>query len=39
MHNLRKGSGTVIGLAMDDPAISEWSKLLTNGSALHFIIK
>ena len=28
-----------VGLAMDDPALSEWSKLLTNWLRLHAIIK
>ena len=28
-----------VGLAMDDPALSEWSKLLTNWLRVHAIIK
>jgi dipeptidyl aminopeptidase/acylaminoacyl peptidase len=28
-----------VGLAMDDPALSEWSKLLTNWLRIHAIVK
>jgi len=38
MHVFEKGPHGV-GLAMDDPALSEWSKLLTNWLRVHAIIK
>jgi len=38
MHVFQNGPHGV-GLAMDDPALSEWSKLLTNWLRLHAIIK
>jgi acetyl esterase/lipase len=38
MHIFEKGPHGV-GLAMDDPALSEWSKLLTNWLRVHAIIK
>ena len=38
MHVFEKGPHGV-GLAMDDPALSEWSKLLTNWLRIHAIIK
>ena len=38
MHIFEKGPHG-LGLAMDDPAISEWSKLLTNWLRVHAIIK
>ncbi len=38
MHIFEKGVHGV-GLAMDDPALSEWSKLLTNWLRIHAIIK
>lgn len=38
MHIFEKGPHG-LGLAMDDPAISEWSKLLTNWFRVHGIIK
>ncbi len=38
MHIFEKGPHGV-GLAMDDPALSEWSKLLTNWMRVHAIIK
>jgi acetyl esterase/lipase len=38
MHVFEKGPHG-IGLAMDDPALSEWSKLLTNWLRVHAIIK
>lgn len=38
MHIFEKGPHGV-GLAMDDPALSEWSKLLTNWMRIHQLIK
>lgn len=38
MHVFEKGPHGV-GLAMDDPALSEWSKLLTNWLRIHALIK
>jgi acetyl esterase/lipase len=38
MHVFEKGPHG-LGLAMDDPALSEWSKLLTNWMRVHSIIK
>ncbi len=38
MHIFEKGPHGV-GLAMDDPELSEWSKLLTNWMRLHQLIK
>ena len=38
MHIFEKGPHG-LGLAMDDPAISEWSKLLTNWLRVHGVIK
>jgi acetyl esterase/lipase len=38
MHIFEKGPHGV-GLAMDDPALSEWSKLLTNWMRVHQLIK
>jgi len=38
MHIFEKGPHG-LGLAMDDPALSEWSKLLTNWMRVHAIIK
>jgi acetyl esterase/lipase len=38
MHIFEKGPHG-LGLAMDDPAISEWSKLLTNWLRVHAVIK
>jgi acetyl esterase/lipase len=38
MHVFEKGPHG-LGLAMDDPALSEWSKLLTNWLRVHAIIK
>jgi acetyl esterase/lipase len=38
MHIFERGPHGV-GLAMDDPALSEWSKLLTNWMRIHAIIK
>lgn len=38
MHVFEKGPHG-LGLAMDDPALSEWSKLLTNWMRIHAIIR
>jgi len=38
MHVFEKGPHG-LGLAMDDPALSEWSKLLTNWMRVHAIIR
>jgi hypothetical protein len=38
MHIFEKGPHGV-GLALDDPALSEWSKLLSNWLRVHAIIR
>ena len=38
LHVFEKGPHGV-GLAMDDPALAEWSRLLTNWLRVHAVIK